>query len=60
MVKEIEQNRSDIKSKTRAMLELQPNLSDMDPYTVQLLLTEQKRVAKSSSAIPEEEYSDSD
>ena len=42
LAKEIEQNRKAVKDKTREMIKLQPNLTDMDPYCVKLLLTEQK------------------
>lgn len=37
----IDKCRSEIKQTTRDLLGLQPNLSDMDPYTVKLLLAEQ-------------------
>ena len=40
IAKEIEENRKETKNKTRQMLALQPNLTDMDPYSVKLLLEE--------------------
>ena len=46
LTKLIEETRSNIKQKTRELLTLQPNLSDMDPFTVELLLREQKRSSK--------------
>lgn len=38
----IDKTRAQIKAKTRELLVLQPSLTDMDPYTVQLLLKERK------------------
>ena len=55
LTKLIDEARSGIKEKTRQLLALQPNLTDMDPFTVQLLLSEQKRAAKGTI---EEEGSD--
>ena len=40
LAKLIEEARGKIKDKTRQLLELQPNLTDMDPFTVELLLRE--------------------
>ena len=42
----IDKTRTEIKTKTRQLLELQPNLTDMDPYTVKLLLKEKKVVER--------------
>ena len=55
LVKLIDETRAKIKNKTRELLTLQPNLSDMDPYTVKLLLAEQK---KSTKGTIKEENSD--
>ena len=41
--KMIDKAREEIKQTTRELLTLQPNLSDMDPHTVKLLLTEQQK-----------------
>lgn len=38
----IDKTRQEIKQTTRDLLELQPNLTEMDPATVSLLLVEQK------------------
>ena len=54
LAKLIEETRNKIKDKTRELLALQPNLTDMDPFTVELLLREQKKTSKSI----EEEGSD--
>ena len=43
LAKLIEETRNKIKDKTRELLALQPNLTDMDPFTVELLLREQKK-----------------
>ena len=40
MAKEIDDVRAKIKAKTRELLALEPNLSDLDPPTVKLLLSE--------------------
>ena len=42
LIKLIDATRKEIKDTTRELLELQPSLTDMDPYTVQLLLKERK------------------
>jgi len=52
----IDKCRSEIKQTTRDLLGLQPNLSDMDPYTVKLLLAEQS----ASKGTIKEEDEDSD
>lgn len=38
----IEETRSDIKAKVKILLQESPDISDMDPYVVKLLLTESK------------------
>ena len=43
LIKLIDETRNQIKAKTRELLTLQPNLSDMDPYTVKLLLAENEK-----------------
>ena len=48
LMKLIDDTRNSIKEKTAELLTLQPNLSDLDPYTVKLLLAEQKRSSKNS------------
>ena len=40
LVKEIDNVRAKIKEKTRELLALEPNLTDLDPPTVKLLLSE--------------------
>ena len=57
LAKLIEETRNKIKQKSRQLLELQPNLTDMDPFTVGLLLREQKKKSKNSI---EEEGSDAE
>lgn len=52
----IDKCRAEIKQTTRDLLGLQPNLSDMDPVTVKLLLEEQK----TSKGVIKEEDEESD
>ena len=46
LTKLIDETRAKIKAKTRELLFLEPNLTDMDPYAVDLLLAEQKKMDK--------------
>ena len=38
LVKQIDETRRDIKTKTAELLKMQPDITDMDPYVVKLLL----------------------
>ena len=46
LIKLIDEVRASMKDKTRQLLALQPNLTEMDPFSVELLLREQKKDAK--------------
>jgi hypothetical protein len=56
LTKLIDDAREEIKQTSRDLLALQPNLTDMDPFTVKLLLEEQRSSKKraTGSAIDEE------
>lgn len=60
----IDDSRNDIKKKLKELLELSPNVSEMDPYVVKLLLKENHRETRLKSGIideeDEEELSDND
>ena len=56
----INDTRAQIKQKTSELLKLSPNISDMDPYTVKLLLAEQKKEKKKEKGEEEGESDQSD
>ena len=60
LIKLIDTTRDEIKAKTRELLTLQPNLTDMDPYTVELLLRERKVVERKKRGRGSDSDSDSD
>ena len=42
LTNQIDKARADLKQKTRELLELQPSLTDMDPYVVKLLVQQRE------------------
>lgn len=57
----IEEARSDLKKKIKALTELSPNFSDMDPYVIKLVLKEKVQTEKQKQGIiDEEDESDED
>ena len=58
LLKLINETRDAIKAKTRALLQLQPNLTDMDRHTVELLLRERKVQERKAEGRSSDEDSD--
>eukprot|EP00347_Sterkiella_histriomuscorum_P004239 403361214 len=56
----IDETRNDIKKKVRDLLQLTPNITEMDPYVVKLLLREDNKNQKLKSGVIEEEDEESD
>ena len=46
LIKLIDEVRSKIKENTRKLIELNPKLTNLDPYTVKLLLSERRMTKK--------------
>ena len=60
LTKLIDDARNEIKQTSRDLLALQPNLTDMDPFTVKLLLEEQKSKRRATGSAIDEESDESD
>jgi hypothetical protein len=57
----IDESRSELKAKVRALTEMSPNFSDMDPYVIKLVLKENaKDERKKQGVIDEEEDEESE